>query len=44
VEIVIDTVLQFAPAGIVKRDGEPTDEELPRMNPPLGAEPVELEV
>jgi serine O-acetyltransferase len=32
------------PARIVKRDGEATDEELPRMRPPLGAEPVELEV
>lgn len=32
------------PARIVKRDGEATEEELPRMRPPLGAEPVELEV
>jgi serine O-acetyltransferase len=32
------------PARIVKRNGEATDEDLPRMRPPLGAEPVELEV
>ncbi|HEV8440748.1 MAG TPA: serine O-acetyltransferase EpsC [Methylomirabilota bacterium] len=32
------------PARIVKRNGERTDEELPRMSPPPGAEPVELEV
>lgn len=32
------------PARIVKRDGHPVDEELPRMIPPPGAEPVELEV
>jgi serine O-acetyltransferase len=32
------------PARIVKRDGEATDEELPRMKLPLGAEPVELPV
>jgi serine O-acetyltransferase len=32
------------PARIVKRDGEATDQELPRMRLPMGAEPVELEV
>ena len=32
------------PARIVKRDGERTDEDLPRMSPPPEAEPVELEL
>jgi serine acetyltransferase len=32
------------PARIVKRGSAPTDEELPRMRVPLGAEPVELDV
>jgi serine O-acetyltransferase len=43
-DVPAHTTVVGTPARIVKRFGERVDEELPRMIPPSGAVPVELEV